>query len=167
MNTYIVIPNQNKDDTKEEYTYFEQHGKIGEFKYNLSPEKMTMLEVLSGLANYYMNERTLCVQSEEKYLTMSALKYSDLKIVKIKQPNDELIDKGREYFRMIKRLNEMDRALSTVQSAEGSLAISLEEITGSYSSLNEFEELSCEEHFNLYTMRNPEVKEIFSSIFES
>jgi hypothetical protein len=61
----------------------------------------------------------------------------------------------------------MDRSLSNVQSAEYDLGSSLEEITGSYESLNEFEELSCEEHHKLYTMRNSDVKEVFASIFES
>jgi hypothetical protein len=166
MNTYIVIPNQENDETTDEYSYLEQHGKVGEFKYNLSPEKMTVLEVISGIANFYLNNKTFCVQLDEKYLTMFALKFSDARVIKINQPDDELIGKGREYFRMLKRLNEMDRALSTVQSAEGDLGSYLEEITGSYDSFNDFEELSCERYYNLYTMRNPEVKEVFASIFE-
>jgi hypothetical protein len=166
MNTYIVIPDQNKDETTDEYSYLEQHGKVGEFKYNLSPEKMTVLEVISGLANFYMNNKTFCVQLDEKYLTMFALKFSDARVIKINQPDEELIDKGRAYFRMAKRLNEMDRALSTVQSAEGDLGSYLEEITDSYDSFNDFEELSCERYYNLYTMRNPDVKEVFASIFE-
>lgn len=168
MNTYIVIPEQDKDDTNEEYNYLEQHGKVGEYKYNLSPEKMTVLEVLSGLANSYMYKKTFCVQIDEKYLTMFGLKFSNSSVIKINHPDDdELINKGREYFRMIRRLNEMDRSLSNVQSAEYDLGSSLEEITGSYENLNEFEELSCEEHHKLYTMRNSDVKEVFASIFES
>jgi hypothetical protein len=166
MNTYIVVPSQDKEETLDEYSYLEKNGKVGEYKYNLSPDKMTVLEVLSGLANFYMNKRTFCAQLDEKYLTMFALEFSESKFVPIKQPDDELIDKGREHFRMIKRLNEMDRALSTVQSAEGDLGSSLEEITGSYAGMSEFEELSCEEHHNLYSMRNPDVKEVFASIFE-
>jgi hypothetical protein len=97
---------------------------------------------------------------------MFALKLSDARVIKINQPDEELIDKGRAYFRMVKRLNEMDRALSTVQSAEGDLGSYLEEITDSYDSFNDFEELSCERYYNLYTMQNPDVKEVFASIFE-
>ena len=168
MNTYIVIPDQEKDDTNDEYSYLEKHGTVGEYQYNLSPEKMTVLEVLSGLANSYMYKKTFCVQIDEKYLTMFGLKFSNSSVIKINYPDDDdLINKGREYFRMIRRLNEMDRSLSNVQSAEYDLGSSLEEITGSYESLNEFEELSCEEHHKLYTMRNSDVKEVFASIFES
>jgi len=168
MNTYIVIPEQDKDDTNEEYSYLEQHGKVGEYKYNISPEKMTVLEVLSGLANSYMYKKTFCVQIDEKYLTMFGLKFSNSSVIKINHPDDdELINKGREYFRMIRRLNEMDRALSTVQSCEGDLGSILEEITGEYHSFNDFEELSCEHYYKVYTMRNPDVKEVFASIFES
>ena len=167
MNTYIVIPDQEKEETVDEYSYLEQHGKVGEYKYNLNPDKLTELEVLSGLANFYMSKRTYCVQLDDKYLTMFALKFSDAKVIKINEPDDDQIVKGREYFRMIKRLNEMDRALSTAQSCESDLGNSLEEITGSYESMNEFEELSCHEHYNLYTMRNPDVKEVFASIFKS
>jgi hypothetical protein len=167
MNTYIVIPNQDKEETNEEYSYLEQHGKVGEYKYNLSPVKMTELEVLSGLANFYMNKRTYCVQLDDKYLTMFGLRFSDARVIKINYPvDDELLAKGREYFKMVKTLNEMDRALSTAQSSEGDLGGILEEITGSYEGMNEFEELSCHEHYNLYTMRNPDVKEVFASIFE-
>jgi len=167
MNTYIVIPDQEKEETVDEYSYLEQHGKVGEYKYNLNPDKLTELEVLSGLANFYMSKRTYCVQLDDKYLTMFALKFSDAKVIKINEPDDDQIVKGREYFRMIKRLNEMDRALSTAQSCESDLGSSLEEITGSYECMNEFEELSCHEHYNLYTMRNPDVKEVFASIFKS
>ncbi len=168
IETYIVIPDQDLDETNDEYSFLEQHGKVGEFKYNLSPSKMTELEVLSGLANFYMSKRTYCAQLEDKYLTMFALKFSDAQVIKIHYPvDDELIIKGREYFKMLKTLNEMDRAISTAQSLESDLGSSLEEITGSYEGMNEFEELSCHEHYNLYTMRNPDVKEVFSSIFES
>ncbi len=167
MNTYIVIPDQDKDETTDEFSYLEQHGKVGEYKYNLNPEKLTELEVLSGLANFYMSKRTYCVQLDDKYLTLFALKFSDSKVIKINEPDDDQIVKGREYFRMIKRLKEMDRALSTVQSCESDLGNSLEEITGSYECMNEFEELSCHEHYNLYTMRNPDVKAVFASIFNS
>ena len=65
MNTYIVIPDQEKDDIKDEYSYLEKHGTVGEYQYNLSPEKMTVLEVISGLANSYMYKKTFCVQIEE------------------------------------------------------------------------------------------------------
>ena len=168
MNTYIVIPDQEKDDIKDEYSYLEKHGTVGEYQYNLSPEKMTVLEVISGLANSYMYKKTFCVQIEEKYLSMYGMKFSNSRVIKIQnKTDDELINKGREYFRMIRRLNEMDRSLSNVQSAEYDLGSSLEEITGSYDGMNEFEELSCHEHYNLYTMRNPDVKEVFASIFES
>lgn len=168
MNTYIVIPSQDKDDTTEEYSFLEQYGKVGEYKYNLNPMTMTVLEVVSGLANSYMTRKTYCVQLDDKYLTMFALKFSDAKVIKINDlTDDEVITKGRKYFLMIRRLNEMDRAFSTVQSAEYDLGSSLEEITGNYESLNEFEDLSCEEHHKLYTMRNPDVKEVFASLFES
>jgi hypothetical protein len=168
MNTYIVIPEQDKEDVSEELDYLKKHGTAGEFKYNLNVSEMSVLDVLSGLANSYLNKRTFCVQIEEKYLTMFGMQFSNSKVIKINYPNDDqLIDKGREYFRMIRRLNEMDRSISNVQSAECDLSSSLEEITGSYESLNEFEDLNCEEHYNLYTMRNPDVKEVFASIFES
>jgi hypothetical protein len=168
MNTYIVIPEQDKEDVTEEFAFLEKHGTVGEFKYNSSLDNMSVLEVLSGLANSYMYKKTFCVQIEEKYLSMFGMKFSNSTVIKINHPNDdELINKGKEYFRMIRRLNEMDRALSNVQSADYDLDSSLEAITGSYESLNEFEDLSCEEHHNLYTMRNPDVKEVFASIFES
>jgi len=168
MNTYIVIPEQDKEDTTEELDYLKKHGTAGEFKYNLNVSDMSVLDVLSGLANSYLNKRTFCVQIEEKYLTMFDMQFSNSKVIKINYPNDDqLIDKGREYFRMIRRLNEMDRALSTVQSCEGDLGSILEEITGEYHSFNDFEELSCEHYYKVYTMRNPDVKEVFASIFES
>ena len=168
MNTYIIILEQDKEDITEEFEFLEKHGTVGEFKYNSSLDNMSVLDVLSGLANSYMNKKTFCVQLDEKYLTMFGMKFSNSSVIKINHPDDdEIINKGKEYFRMIKRLNEMDRALSNVQSAEYDLGSSLEEITGSYESLNEFEDLSCEEHHNLYTMRNPDVKEVFASIFES
>jgi len=145
MNTYIVIPEQDKEDITEEYEFLKKYGTVGEFKYNSSLDNMSVLDVLGGLANSYMNKKTFCVQIDEKYLSMYGMKFSNSRVIKIQLPtDDELIDKGREYFRMIRRLNEMDRALSNVQSADYDLGSSLEAITGSYESLNEFEDLSCE-----------------------
>ena len=160
-------PEQDKEDVSEELDYLKKHGTAGEFKYNLNVSEISVLDVLSGLANSYLNKRTFCVQIEEKYLTMFGMQFSNSKVIKINYPDNELIDKGREYFRMKKILNDMDRAIVNIQSAEYDLSDCLEEIIGNYENIKEFEELNCEEHYNLYTMLNPDVKEVFASIFES
>lgn len=107
-----------------------------------------------------------CVELNDKDITFLSLKYSDF-IYKVitKELDEDLFEKMKSLGNMSRKLNEIDNAISSLQSAEYDIDNLFEEVTGKSLYLSAFEDLSIDEHSERYSANNDDVKEVFEDFF--
>jgi len=140
--------------------------KSSSFNHSKATSNWSECDAIAFSAAEYFSEVVDCLEITHKDITFLSLKYSQL-IYKIidKDLDEELFNKMKSLSDMNKKLRELANAISSLQSAEYDLATCYEEVTGSYSCMDSFEDLSSDDHIGNYSIRNEEVREVFSEFF--
>lgn len=141
-------------------------GKVSTLLHQKSVSNWTNEDAISFTATEYFREVVDCVDLNDKDITFLSLKYSDY-IYKVinKELDEELLEKMKLFGNMSRKLREIDNAISSLQSAEYDIDNLYEELTGSNMFVNAFEDLNIDEHSESYSIKNDEVREVFTKFF--
>ena len=131
-----------------------------------SVHSWTKEDAIAFTSTEYFREIVDCVELNDKDITFLSLKYSDF-IYKIiaKELDEDLLEKMKSLGNMSRKLNEIDNAISSLQSAEYDIDNLYEEVTGESLYINVFEDLNIDEHIENYSMNNDAVREVFKDFF--
>ena len=126
----------------------------------------TKEDAIAFTSTEYFREIVDCVELNDKDITFLSLKYSDF-IYKIiaEELDEDLLEKMKSLGNMSRKLNEIDNAISSLQSAEYDIDNLYEEVTGESLYINVFEDLNIDEHIENYSMNNDAVREVFKDFF--
>jgi len=141
-------------------------GKVSTLLHQKSVSNWTNEDAISFTATEYFREVVDCVDLNDKDITFLSLKYSDYIYEVINKELDEgLLEKMKLFGNMSRKLREIDNAISSLQSAEYDIDNLYEELTGSNMFVNAFEDLNIDEHSESYSIKNDEVREVFTKFF--
>jgi len=131
-----------------------------------SVHSWTKEDAIAFTSTEYFREIVDCVELNDKDITFLSLKYSDF-IYKIiaEELDEDLLEKMKSLGNMSRKLNEIDNAISSLQSAEYDIDNLYEEVTGESLYINVFEDLNIDEHIENYSMNNDAVREVFKDFF--
>lgn len=123
-------------------------------------------DAIAFTSTEYFRQVLDCVELNNKDITFLSLKYSE-NIYKVidKELDEELFQKMKSLAIMNQKLNQLDHAISTLQSAEYDIDNIYEEITGNPAYISTFEDLDISEHRAQYSINNDEVRELFEDFF--
>jgi hypothetical protein len=165
MKKVILKPNIDSDLLTTILDEVKVNGRIGVYNRLSSIDTINEINLLAGIASYFFQTDSYCLEMDEKALTMFVLKYADsVQKVLPEEIEPALLEKCRAYLKMNRHMNELSNALSDLQSAESDLAYDYEEITGGDSHMYTFSDLDIEEYRDYYSLRNSSIREVFEEL---
>lgn len=124
-------------------------------------------DAIAFTASHFYSQHLVCFEVDNKDCTFLTIKYGEIIFKTIdKELDEDLFEKMKMFGHMIKKISQLESALSSLQSIESDLYNDFTEIVDSEPHVYEFTDISIDEHQDEYSLRNDRIREVFEDFFD-